>query len=106
MGVSRTYRFVDRKAKHLQERTVVEGTAERPQRRIWIDQSWLSNAPRTQATTRTNQSYSYFEQDDDHDAYGDLPDSYIDDNKVNSYATQSWSTPSPSYDAVRRPELL
>ena len=34
------------------------------------------------------------------------PDSYIDDNEDSSYATQSWSNPPPSYDAVRRPEPL
>ena len=47
----------------------------------WVDQSWLSKAPRTQATTRTKQSDSYFEQDDEDDAYGDLPDSYINDDE-------------------------
>ena len=30
-----------------------------------VDQSWQSNAPRTQASTRTNQSDSYYYNDDD-----------------------------------------
>ena len=82
------------------------GEPSAPNDKSWVDQSWLSNAPRTQATTRTNQSDSYLEQVNNDDAYGDLPDSYIDDNEDNSYARQSWSTPLPSYDAVRRPEPL
>ena len=77
-----------------------------PSDESWVDQSWLSNAPRTQATTRTNRSDSYFEQDDRDDAYGDLRNSYINDDRDNSYATQSWSTPPPSYDTVRQPEPL
>ena len=40
-------------------------------------------------STRTNQSDSNFKQDNDDDAYRDLPDSYTDDNEDNSYATQS-----------------
>ena len=52
------------------------------------------------------ESDSYFQQDDDDDAYRDLPDSYINDDEDFPYATQSWSTPPPSYDTVRVPELL
>ena len=29
----------------------------------WVDQSWESNAPKTQASTRTNQSTMYTEED-------------------------------------------
>ena len=71
-----------------------------------VDQPWLSNALRTQATTRTNQSDSYFEQDDNDDDYGDLPDSYILDDENYSYATEGGSTPPPSYDTVQQPESL
>ena len=56
------------------------------------DQSWLSNAPTPQASTRTNQSNSYFEEDDDGDAYGDRTYDggiYNDGNDDNSYAAQS-----------------
>ena len=45
-----------------------------------VDQSWLSNDSRTQASTRTNQFNSYFEEEDADDAYEELPDTYIDDN--------------------------
>ena len=83
-----------------------EGEPNAPNDESWADQSWLSNAPRTQATTGTNQSDSYFEPDDDDDAYGDLPDPYIHDDEDNSYATQSWSTRPRSYHTVRRPEPL
>ena len=69
-------------------------------------QSWLSNALRTQATTRNHQSGSYFEQDDDDDDYGDLPNFYNIDDKDYSYATQSCWTPPPNYDTVRQPESL
>ena len=98
--------LVDGEAKHLQERTVLGRRAERPQRRIMGRPIMAIQRPQNIATTRTNQSDSYFEQDDDDDAYRDLPDSYINDNEHNSYATQSWSTPLPSYDTVRRPEPL
>ena len=81
-----------------------ENTA--PNDESWVDQSWLSNAPRTQATTRTNQSDSYLEQNDDDDNYGDLPDSYTLDDEDYSYTTQRWSKPPPSYDTVQQPESL
>ena len=81
------------------------GESNAPNDESWVDQSWLSNAPRTQATTQTNQSNS-FEQDDEDDAYGDLPDSYINDDEDYVYATQSWLTPPPSYDTVRQRESL
>ena len=71
----------------------------------WVDQSWQSNAPRTQATTRTNQSDSHHYNDDDED-YGDLPDARSDDEEDYAYATQSWSTPPPRYDTVPKPESL
>ena len=70
----------------------------------WVDQSWQSNAQRTQATTRTNQSDSYFHNDDDED-YGDLSDAWSD-NEDYAYATESWSTPPPSYHTVPKPESL
>ena len=70
----------------------------------WVNQSWQLNAPRTQAATETNQSDSYYYNDDDED-YGDLPDAWSDDADY-VYATQSWSTPPPSYDTVRKPESL
>ena len=62
------------------------------------------NAPRTQATSGTNQFDSYFNNDNDAD-YGDLPDAWSDDEDY-AYATQSWSTPPPSYNTVPQPELL
>ena len=70
-----------------------------------MDQSWQSNAARTQATTQTNQSDSYYYNDDDED-YGDLPDAWSNDEEDYAYATQSWSTPPPSYDTVLNPESL
>ena len=70
-----------------------------------VDQSWQSNAPRTQATNRTNQSDSYY-YNDDHEDYGDLPDVWSDDEQDYAYASQSWSTPPPSYDTVPQPESL
>ena len=82
------------------------GERNAPNDESWVDQLWLSTAPRTQATTRANQSDSHFQQDDDDDAYGDLPDSYINDDEDYLYVTQSWSTPPPRYDTVRRPEPL
>ena len=57
-----------------------------------------------QATTRTNQSDSYYDNDDDED-YGDLPQAWSDDEDY-AYSTQSWSTPPPSYDTVPKPESL
>ena len=47
------------------------GETSTPNDESWVDQSWLSNAPKTQASTRTNQSNSYFEEEDDDDAYED-----------------------------------
>ena len=74
-----------------------------PNNESLVNQSWLLNAPRTQATTRRNQSDSYLEQDNDEEDYGDLPN--VDDEDY-TYATQSWSVPPPSYDTVRKPESL
>ena len=70
----------------------------------WVDQSWQSNAPRTQATTRTNQADYYYYNDDDED-YGDLPDAWSDDEDY-AYTTQIWPTPLPSYDTVLTPGSL
>ena len=77
-----------------------------PDDESWVNQSWLSHARKTQATSRTNHSDSYFEQDDDEEDYGDLPDSYTLDDEDYWYATWSWSNPPPSYDTVRQPESL
>ena len=63
------------------------------------------NASYHLSTTRINQSDSYFEQDDYDEDYGDLPDSWTDDEDY-TYATQGWSTPPPSYDTVQQPESL
>ena len=72
---------------------------------VWVDQSWQSNAPKTQASTRTNQSDSYYYNDNDEpwplesDDEGDFayePSAYD--------ATQRWWTPPPSYDSVPAPE--
>ena len=70
----------------------------------WVSQSWQSNAPRTQATIRTNQSDSYFDNENDED-YRDLPDAWSDGEDY-AYATQSWSMPPPGYDTVLKPEAL
>ena len=86
-----------------------KGEPNAPHDESLVDQSWLSNAPRTQASTQTNQFNSYFKEDNDHDAYEDGTydgGTYNDGNEDNSYAAQSWSTPPPSYDSVRRPEPL
>ena len=85
------------------------GEPNAPSDESFVDQSWLPNALRLQASTRMNQSNSYFEEDDDDDAYEDGTydgGTYNDGNKDNSYATQSWSTPPPSYNSVCRPEPL
>ena len=64
----------------------------------WVDQSWQLNAPKTQASTRTNQSDSYYYDDDywlesdDEEEYPYKPLAFD--------ATQSWLTPPPSYDSV------
>ena len=69
-----------------------------------VDQSWQSHAPRTQASTRTNQSDSYHYNDDDENY---LPDAWSDNEEDYAYdTTQSWSTPPPSYDTVLKPEPL
>ena len=57
-----------------------------------------------QATARTDQSDSYYDIDGDED-YGDLPEAWSDYEDY-AYATQSWSTPPPSYDTVPKPESL
>ena len=70
----------------------------------WVHQSWQSNAPRTQVSTRTNQSDSYY--------YDDEPWLGFDDEEEYLYepsvfdATQSWSTPLCSYDSVPVPEPM
>ena len=70
----------------------------------WVDQSWQSSAPRTPASTQTNQSDSYYYNDDDEpyplDPWSKGEEDYAYD------ATQSWSTPPPSYDTVPKPEPL
>ena len=71
----------------------------------WVGQSLQSNARRTQASARTNQSDFYYYNDDDED-YKDLPDAWSDDEDDYAYATQSWSTPPPNYDTVPKPEPL
>ena len=70
-----------------------------------MDQPWQSNAPKTHASTRTNQSDTYYYNDDDEpwplesDNEEDYP------YEPSAYdATQSWSTPPPSYDSVPVPE--
>ena len=68
----------------------------------WVDQSWQSNAPKTQASTRRNQSDSYYYNNDD-----EPWPLKSDDEEEYSYepsAFQSWSTPPPSYDSVPLPE--
>ena len=72
----------------------------------WVDQAWQSNAPKTQASTRTNQLDSYYYNDDDE------PWLESDDEEKHLYepsafdAAQSWLTPPPSYDSVPMPEPL
>ena len=83
------------------------GEPNAPSNESWVDQSWESNTPKTQAASQTNQSTSYFEEEDDEDTndegtYND--GTYDDGNEDKSYASQIWL--SPSYDQVRRPEPL
>ena len=68
----------------------------------WVDQSWQWNAPRTQASTRTNQSDSYYYNDDDEP----WPLESDDEEDYAYSPTQSWLTPPPSYDTVPAPEPL
>ena len=80
-----------------------------PNNKSWVEESWLSNDPETQVSTRTNQSTSYFEEEDNDDTYEDGTydgGTYKDDNEDHSYAAQSWLTPLPSYDSVLQPEPL
>ena len=83
-----------------------KGRSSGPKKESWVDQSWASNASKTQASTPTNQSASYFEGEEayDDDTYND--GTYDDDNEDNSYAMQSWLSPTPSYNQVPRPESL
>ena len=72
----------------------------------WVDQSWQSNAPKTQASTRTNQSDSYY-YNDDHDPWLESDDEEEYPYEPSAFdATQSWSTPAPSYDSVPVPEPM
>ena len=85
------------------------GEPNAPSDKSWVDQSCLSNAPRTQTSTRTNESNSSFEEEDDDDAYREGTydgGTYNDGNGDNLYAAQSSSTPPPSYTSVPRPEPL
>ena len=85
------------------------GELNAPNNESWVDQSWLSNAPRRQASSRTNQSNSYFEEEDDDDTYEDGTydgDTYNNGNEDNLYAAQSWLTPPPSHNSVHRTEPL
>ena len=68
----------------------------------WVDQSSQSNAPKTQASTLTNQSDSYYYNDDDEP----WPVESDDEEDYGYDATQSWSTPPPSYDTVPAPKPL
>ena len=71
----------------------------------WVDQSWQSNAPSLQASTRTNQCDSYY-YNDDHEPWP------LESNNEEEYpykpsaydATQDWSTPLPRYNPVPVPE--
>ena len=106
--------FVEVKAEHLRVQILmgsqfVERRAERPPRRIMGQPIMAVQRPKTQSSTGTNQSNSYFEEKDDGDAYKDGTydgGTYNDGNNDNSYAAQSWSTPPPSYDSVHRTEPL
>ena len=68
----------------------------------WVDQSWHSNAPKTQASTRTNQSDSYY-HDDDHNYDAEPWPLESDDEEEYPYEP-AWSTAPPSYDSVPVPE--
>ena len=80
-----------------------------PNNKPWVGQSWEWNAPKTQACTRTNESTSYFEEEDDDDTLEDGTydaGTYNDGTEDNSHPAQSWSGPPPIYDSVCRPERL
>ena len=71
----------------------------------WVDQSSQSNAPKTQASTRTNQSDSYYYNDDDEPWPLESDDGEEYPYEPSAFDTaQSWSTPPPSYDSVPVPE--
>ena len=71
----------------------------------WVDQSWQSYSPKTQGSTRTNQSDSYYYNDDDEPWPLKSDDEEEYPYEPSTYdATQDWSTPPPSYDSVPVPE--
>ena len=85
------------------------GEPNAPNNELWVNQSLLSNASKTQASTRTNESTSYLDEEDDDDTLEDgtyRGGTYNPGTEDNLYAAQSWSSPPPSYDSVRRPETL
>ena len=78
------------------------GTGEPKVEDDWVDQSWHSNAPKTQASTRTNQSDSYY-HDDDH--YDDAEPWPLESDDEEEYPYEPvWSTAPPSYVSVPVPE--
>ena len=113
--------FLDIEAEHLdikaiQGRTVVGTEYRKPNTSSynnndnaapndWVDQSLQSNAPKTQASTRTNQSDSYYYNNDDEPWPLESDDEEDYPYEPSAYdATRSWSTPPPSYDSVPAPE--
>ena len=73
----------------------------------WVNKSWQSNAPKTQASTRTNQSDSYYYNDDDEPWPLECDDEEDYAYEPSAYdAAQRWSTPPPSYDTVLAPEPM
>ena len=80
--------FVEGKAEHFQERIAigrqfVERRADAPNDESWAGQSCPA-PPKKQASTRTNQTTSYFEKEDDDDTCEG--GTYTDGNEDNSYA--------------------
>ena len=75
----------------------------------WVDQSWHSNAPKTQASTRTNQSDSYYQDadsyyhDDDYN-YDAEPWPLESDDEAEYPYEPARSTAPLSYDSVPVPE--
>ena len=65
----------------------------------WVDQSWELNAPKKQASSRTNRSTSYMKEDTYNN--GTYDDGTYDDgtNEDDSYDMQDWSdwSPPPRY---------
>ena len=78
------------------------GTGEPKVADDWVDQSWHSNAPKTQASTRTNQSDSYYHNDDHNDDNEPWP--LESDNEEEYPYEPVWSTAPPSYNYVPVPE--